>query len=66
MAYTFDKANADKPTTHKTQYFEMMGVRGIYHEGWYACTTPIRPAWVTAAVRSFKIRQPPSSGNSTT
>jgi arylsulfatase len=45
MAYTFDKANADKPTTHKTQYFEMMGVRGIYHEGWYACTTPIRPPW---------------------
>jgi arylsulfatase len=46
MAYTFEKANADKPTPHKTQYFEMMGVRGIYHEGWYACTTPIRPAWV--------------------
>ncbi len=48
MIYTFDKANADKPTTHKTQYFEMMGVHGIYHDGWYACTTPIRPPWVTA------------------
>ncbi len=48
MAYTFDEANAGKPTAHKTQYFEMMGVRGIYHEGWYACTTPIRPAWVVA------------------
>jgi len=47
MVYTFDKANANAPTTHKTQYFEMMGVRGIYHEGWYACTTPIRPPWVT-------------------
>lgn len=47
MVYTFDKANANKPTTHRTQYFEMMGVRGIYHDGWYACTTPIRPAWVT-------------------
>ncbi len=45
MMYTFDKAGADKPTTHKTQYFEMMGVRGIYHEGWYACTTPIRSPW---------------------
>ncbi len=25
MAYTFDKANADAPSRHKTQYFEMMG-----------------------------------------
>ena len=27
MAYTFDKKNADAPSTHKTQYFEMMGDR---------------------------------------
>ena len=27
MAYTFDKANADAPSTHKTQYFEMFGNR---------------------------------------
>ena len=27
MAYTFDKANANAPSTHKTQYFEMMGDR---------------------------------------
>lgn len=46
MAYTFDKANANAPTKHTTQYFEMFGVRGIYHDGWYACTTPLRPAWV--------------------
>ena len=26
MAYTFDKANANAPSTHKTQYFEMMGL----------------------------------------
>ncbi len=25
FAYTFDKANADAPSRHKTQYFEMMG-----------------------------------------
>ena len=25
MVYTFDKANAAAPSTHKTQYFEMMG-----------------------------------------
>lgn len=27
MVYTFDMSDADAPSTHKTQYFEMMGVR---------------------------------------
>ena len=45
FAYTFDKANADKPSTHKTQYFEMMGDHAIYHEGWIASTKVIRPPW---------------------
>ncbi len=47
FAYTFDKANANKPSTHKTQYFEMMGDHAIYHEGWIASTKVIRPPWVT-------------------
>jgi len=52
MAYTFDATNADAPTTHKTQYFEMMGDRAIYHEGWMASTKVVRPPWdVTAARR---------------
>jgi arylsulfatase A-like enzyme len=46
MAYTFDKANANAPSTRTTQYFEMMGNRGLYHEGWYACTTPPQPPWL--------------------
>jgi len=46
MAYTFDKANASAPSTRRTQYFEMVGNRGIYHEGWYANTTPPMPPWV--------------------
>jgi arylsulfatase len=45
MAYTFDAVNADAPSRHKTQYFEMMGVRALYHDGWIACTTPQRPPW---------------------
>jgi arylsulfatase A-like enzyme len=45
MAYTFDKENANVPSTHKTQYFEMMGDRAIYHNGWVAATTPIRAPW---------------------
>lgn len=45
IAYTFDKANTNAPSTHKTQYFEMMGDRAIYHDGWVAATTPIRAPW---------------------
>ena len=34
MAYTFDDANAEDART--TQYFEMLGNQGIYHDGWMA------------------------------
>ncbi len=36
MRPTFD--DADAPETRDTQYFEIMGNRGIYHEGWKAGT----------------------------
>lgn len=45
MAYTWDKANATAPTQHKTQYFEMLGNRAIYHDGWVAATTPATLPW---------------------
>jgi arylsulfatase len=45
MAYTFDAAGASKPSTHKTQYFEMAGVHAIYHDGWVAATSPVRAPW---------------------
>jgi arylsulfatase len=45
MVYTWDKANAAAPSARKTQYFEMFGNRGIYHDGWYANTRPISPPW---------------------
>jgi len=48
MVYTFDKANADSPSTHTTQYFEMMGDHAIYHDGWIASTKVMRPPWVIA------------------
>jgi arylsulfatase len=38
MIYTFDSAKA--PSKRRTQYFEMMGNRAIYNDGWVACTTP--------------------------
>jgi arylsulfatase A-like enzyme len=36
MVYTFDNPKAKE--THTTQYFEMFGNRGIYKDGWIACT----------------------------
>lgn len=39
MLYTFDSKNANAPTQHTTQYFEMGGTRAIYHNGWVAATT---------------------------
>lgn len=45
MAYTFDKANANAPSRHTTQYFEMFANRAIYHDGWVACTIPPAPPW---------------------
>jgi len=49
MAYTWDAANANAPTARTTQYFEMFGNRAIYHEGWYACTTPPQGPWLMGA-----------------
>src|SRR4029078_4152416 len=49
MAYTFDKANATAASTRTTQYFELISNRGIYSDGWYACTTPPVPPWLLNA-----------------
>jgi arylsulfatase A-like enzyme len=46
MTYTFDKKNTDAASTHKTQYFEMMGDHAIYHDGWIASSKVMRPPWV--------------------
>lgn len=43
MLYSLD--NAQAPSTHTTQYFEMLGNRAIYSDGWVACTTPTDPPW---------------------
>ncbi len=51
MAYTWDQANATAPSTRTTQYFEMMGNRAIYHEGWIAATTPPEPPWLMGLVK---------------
>jgi arylsulfatase A-like enzyme len=48
MAYSFDKANATAPSTHHTQYFEMLADRALYKDGWIASTKVIRPPWHVA------------------
>jgi len=45
MMYTFDDANA--PSRHTTQYFEMFANRALYHDGWVAATTPVAPPWAS-------------------
>ncbi len=45
MMYSFDAKNANAPSPHKTQYFEMMGDHAIYHDGWIASTKVMRSPW---------------------
>jgi arylsulfatase A-like enzyme len=44
FAYTFDQPDA--PGRLLTQYFEIMGSRAIYHDGWMASAFGPRPPWV--------------------
>lgn len=41
MLYTFNQEQA--PSTHTTQYFEILGNRAIYHDGWLAGTVHREP-----------------------
>ncbi len=50
MLGTLRDANA--PESHVVQYFEMMGNRGIYHNGWTACTKHRTP-WKADAPPPF-------------
>jgi arylsulfatase len=48
MVYSFDNAKA--ATRHKSQYFELMGNRGIYEDGWMANTSPLKLPWAPPAI----------------
>jgi arylsulfatase A-like enzyme len=47
LAYTFDKnaGGLDAPSRHHLQYFEMLGVYGLYNDGWILSAKPIRAPW---------------------
>ena len=49
MLYSFDDAQAAE--RHETQYFEMIGNRGIYHKGWTAVTKHRTP-WEIGAIKT--------------
>ena len=44
MVYTFGDPKA--VSRHRTQYFEMLGNRAVYNDGWVAATTPPILPWV--------------------
>lgn len=45
LAYTFNNAKA--PDQKKTQFFDVMASRAIYHDGWIASTFGPRVPWLT-------------------
>lgn len=55
MSYTFADAAAKPRKT--TQYFDNNGSRGVYHDGWFACTfgpfVPWDAAGSTAAIKTW-------------
>lgn len=44
MGYTF--ADAKAKGRRITQFFDIMGSRGLYHDGWFACTFGPRTPWL--------------------
>lgn len=53
IAYTFDRENAGAKSARTTQYFEMLGNRAIYHDGWIASCRHGRLPWVTRGTTDF-------------
>jgi len=52
MVYTFGDAKAKG--TRKTQFFDIMASRGIYHDGWFASAMGPREPWVGGMPKGAK------------
>ncbi len=52
MVYAFGDARA--PGTRKTQFFDIMASRGIYHDGWFASAPGPREPWVGGMPKGIK------------
>jgi arylsulfatase A-like enzyme len=53
MAYTFDRANAEARSARTVQYFEMLGNRALYMDGWIASCRHGRLPWETSGTADF-------------
>jgi arylsulfatase len=62
MAYTFTDSKTKSRRTK--QYFELLGNRALYSDGWVACTTPVSAPWIPS--HQQRTRLPAISGNSMT
>jgi arylsulfatase len=52
MAYTFAEAKAEGQ--RRTQFFDIMASRGIYHDGWFASAMGPREPWVGGMPKGAK------------
>jgi arylsulfatase A-like enzyme len=52
-AMNYSSDHADAPSTHTTQYYEMLGNRGLYHDGWKIATFHGRKPWENKAAWGF-------------
>ena len=52
MVYAFGDPKA--PGTRKTQFFDIMASRGIYHDGWFASAPGPREPWVGGMPKGVK------------
>jgi arylsulfatase len=56
MVYTFGDPKA--PGTRKTQFFDIMASRGIYHDGWFASAFGPRFPWVPGMPKGIQTWSP--------
>lgn len=56
LAYTF--ADAKVKGRKKTQFFDIMASRGVYQDGWYACTFGPRSPWATGLPKGIETWTP--------
>src|SRR5262245_49868170 len=54
FAYTFDAKNAKTPSARTEQYFEMLGNRAMYADGWIASCRHGHLPWETSASSGFE------------
>jgi arylsulfatase A-like enzyme len=52
MVYSF--ANPKAKGTHTTQFFDIMGSRGVYDNGWFASAKGLREPWVGGMPKGVK------------